>query len=233
MKQFIVNSLWWLTLCLAIFLLIAHTFLFENINVDNISVTLLVVIFLSPFISSIRKIKFGDFEAEIDPKEVRKIKEGVEAQLADMPTKQEEVFISNLSNQIIELANNDIVLALAKLRIEIERIIFRLHSALNIQVKVKGRYSLTKMISDLTQRELVPSEVYGSLRQVISICNRAVHGEEIRSQDAKMIIEAGVDLLKILYSVYPDIIAAHVIEEIPIRNDELENLRNSKYKVNK
>src|SRR5437762_10796566 len=88
MKRFIVNHVWWITLLLGLGMLAAHTFSFDRVKVDNTSIILLVVILLSPFISAITRIKYGDFEAEIDPKEVQKIKNEVSAQAisANEPT---------------------------------------------------------------------------------------------------------------------------------------------------
>src|SRR5438552_11689266 len=83
MKRFIINHVWWITLVLGVAMLLAHSFSFSRIKVDNTSIILLVVILLSPFISAITKIKFGEFEAEIDPKEVQKIKDQVTAQVSD------------------------------------------------------------------------------------------------------------------------------------------------------
>jgi hypothetical protein len=79
MKRFIVNHVWWITLLLGLGMLLAHTFSFNVVKVDNSSIILLLVIFLSPFISAITKIKYGDFEAEINPKEVQKIKNELSA----------------------------------------------------------------------------------------------------------------------------------------------------------
>ena len=72
------RHLWWVTSLLALGMLITHSVPDKNITVDNTSIILLIIIFLSPFISAIKKIKFGDFEAEIDSKEVQKIKADVE-----------------------------------------------------------------------------------------------------------------------------------------------------------
>jgi len=83
MKKFLINNLWWVTLLLALVFLVSHALAFDKIKVDNTTIILLLVILISPFISAIKKIKFGDFEAEIDPKEVRRIKEDVEAKMAE------------------------------------------------------------------------------------------------------------------------------------------------------
>lgn len=84
MKKFIINNLWWVVFIIAAILLIAHIFSFKTIKVDNTTITLLILILISPFISAIKKIKFGDFEAEISSKEVQKVKEGVDAKLSEI-----------------------------------------------------------------------------------------------------------------------------------------------------
>jgi hypothetical protein len=89
MKRFLVINLWWITLVVAFTMLIAHTQPYRDIKVDHISIILLLVIFLSPFILAIKKIRIGDFEAEIDPAEVAKLKEQV-SKVSD-PDKAEQV----------------------------------------------------------------------------------------------------------------------------------------------
>jgi hypothetical protein len=74
-------------------MLAAHTFSLDRIKVDNTSIILLLVILLSPVISAITRIKYGDFEAEIDPKEVQKLKNEVSAHVinANEPPDNSEI----------------------------------------------------------------------------------------------------------------------------------------------
>ena len=81
MKQFIRQHLWWLTCTVALLLLVAHTLRLATLTVDSTSILLLVVMLVSPFVAAIKKIKFGEFEAEIDPAEVKKSKDETEAAL--------------------------------------------------------------------------------------------------------------------------------------------------------
>ena len=99
---------------IALAMLVSHTLSIEPIKVDQVSVILLIVILLSPFILAIKKIKIGDFEAEIDSNEVQKIKEQVSKVAgSDKSTQMPE--IQNAIQEINELVGSDPVLALAKL----------------------------------------------------------------------------------------------------------------------
>jgi hypothetical protein len=75
MKHFIRQHLWWLTCIVALLLLVAHTLRLATLTVDSTSILLLVVMLVSPFVAAIKKIKFGEFEAEIDPAEVKRLKD--------------------------------------------------------------------------------------------------------------------------------------------------------------
>ena len=119
MKKFIVNHVWWITLLLGLAMLLAHTFSFSVIKVDNTSIILLLVIFLSPFISAITKIKYGDFEAEIDPREVQKLKNEVSAQAVNANESAQNSEVEQTIINISTLVESDPILALAKLRIEL------------------------------------------------------------------------------------------------------------------
>jgi hypothetical protein len=119
-KRFLVINLWWITLSVALLLLVSHTISFNPVKVDHVSVILLLVIFLSPFLSAIKKIKIGDFEAEIDPSEVRKIREEVSKVATSNKTDQLPEIETTISN-IKRLLESDPVLALAKLRLELEK----------------------------------------------------------------------------------------------------------------
>lgn len=75
MRGFVLRNLWWMTSLLAFLLLVIHSLPGQKVIVDSTSVILVLIVFLSPFVSAVRKIKFGEFEAEIDPKEVQRIRD--------------------------------------------------------------------------------------------------------------------------------------------------------------
>jgi hypothetical protein len=52
-----------------------------------------------------------------------------------------------------------------------------------------------KMLSALANADIVPRSMARSTQDAIAMCNRAIHGEDIRGQDARSLIEAGTALL--------------------------------------
>lgn len=230
MKKLIFPHAWWLTLVIGLAMLIAHTFSFKLVKVDNISIILLLVILLSPFISAITKIKYGDFEAEIDPKEVQKIRSDVSAQVSttDSPTQNPEIELTVTT--IIKLVESDPILALAKLRIELEKVLNRLYRITHEDVPSKKYVPLGQIVQTLTNEEIIPREVAHSTREVISICSRAIHGEDIRQQDAKSVAESGVSLLTKLH-FYASNYVLDIKDSMPIDKEALDDLWNAQYRV--
>ena len=72
-RRFVVKHLWWVVLTGALALLVVHSIGVTAVIVDNTSLVLLLIILASPFIAAIRKIKIGEFEAEIQPDEVKRV----------------------------------------------------------------------------------------------------------------------------------------------------------------
>ena len=65
----------------------------------------------------------------------------------------------------------------------------------NIVNKQKRPMSAGQLAYSLSTAEILPKDIAQSIREVISICNRAIHGEEIRHQDAISVVEVGTSLL--------------------------------------
>ena len=172
---------------LGLSMLLAHTFSFSVVKVDNTSIILLVVIFLSPFISAITKIKYGDFEAEIDPKEVQKIKNEVSAQVLETNEPAQNSEIERIVDSLSRLVESDPILALAKLRIELEKVVNKLYRMSNREDKSNKVMPLTQLIQRLSNAGILPKDIARTTRDVISISNRAIHGEDIRKQDAESV----------------------------------------------
>jgi hypothetical protein len=91
------------------------------------------------------------------------------------------------------------VIALAKFRIEIERRLRRLYQQTNPTGQAATRpATLGSMIRELTAREVLGEAFGNALSNMVSISNRAIHGEDIRDVDARQIINSGSDLLEFL-----------------------------------
>ena len=55
---------------------------------------------------------------------------------------------------------------------------------------------MTQMIRELEEINSISSETGNLLRKVLSVANRAIHGEYVRSADAVGIAEVGVGILE-------------------------------------
>ena len=233
MKKFLVNHMWWITLILAFVMLIAHTLSFDIIKVDNTSIILLVIILLSPFSTAITKIKFGDFEAEVSPEEVRKIKEQFEARAKDTNKSEQdsEPEIERITENIQSLVDTDQVLSLAKLRIELEKILNKLYQfSINEKQRPEKSLSAGQLVYKLERTGILSPDVSVPTRKVISICNRAIHGEDIRQQDVKSVVDVGVKLLReISWQVKDYVLEPAKTEEID--HAALEEFQEAKYQV--
>lgn len=213
-------------------MLIAHTLSFQPIKIDNTSIILLLVILLSPFISAITKIKIGDFEAEIDPKEVKRIREEVSAQIteseSDAPRQVLEA--ENTTKSIKALADTDPILALAKLRIELEKALNKLYRITHKDNRDRRSKTAGQLVHILSNTEILPPEIARSTREVISICNRAIHGEDIQREDAESVVASGSSLLYQL-SFYMTEYLLKPFESTTIDKATLDQFWNSRYKV--
>lgn len=220
MRLFLIKNLWWLTFLLALMLLISHSLKVATLSVDSTSILLLIIMLISPFVAAIKKIKYGDFEAEIDPKEIQRIKSEAEKNIDfSIQGDNEQPEINKTTDSIKKIAESDAVLALAKIRIEIEKILMLIARTSSIET---NRISLGALVNKLSNQEIISSGISSSLREVISICNRAIHGEAISEDSAKTIIDLGVEIIDDLYWLYKEqAVVAPIINEEIITTEEV------------
>jgi hypothetical protein len=232
-RKFIVTHLWWVVLVVALAMLISHSFGVRGIVVDNISLILLALVLISPFVAAIKKVKIGEFEAEIEPEEVKRVAQQVEKSLPPpAPTPSLVPEISETAAAIASLAETDLVVALAKLRIELETRLRRIHQRINSHGSVRKRpVALSYVIRELVTREVFGQDFGKSLLDVISICNRAIHGEDIRDIDARQIINTGSDLLEFLERTVHEYAATHPLEKKVITPQERDEFASGRYRL--
>lgn len=232
MKRFLQRNTWWIGLTIAAILLFAHTTELFDLQVDSTALILLGIILLSPLVSSLKRIKYGELEAEIGSDEVKKIKEQVPQDLKEVPSSlgpRLEVF--DAIDKIRELVDTDVILALAKLRIELEKVITKLHRLTQPPSQRRRPFwSLVRIVRELSQTEVIPEDLVGPITQVLSICNRALHGEDIRSADARSIVDIGTSLLERLYFQAKEV-GSEPDETEPITHETLEDFQEARYRV--
>jgi len=232
-RQAVIKHLWWIIATAAIALLICHSLQIATITVDTTSLVLVVIILLSPFVAAIKRIKIGEFEAEIDPEEVKRVIEEV-ATKVPAPGPAEAMVADGDDPAVItirELAKTDLIVALAKLRIELEKRLRRLYRRSSHSHVESRAAPLHQIIRDLAAREVIPHDLESSIRDVVALCNRAIHGESIREQDARAVISAGAELLLVCDRSIREYGVAHPIEKATITNSEVEVYRSAHYRV--
>lgn len=231
MRQFLLHNVSWVVFLIALALLISHVVGWKQITVDTTTLLLLALLLVSPFIEQLRKIKVGEFEAEIAPSEVKKVKSEVDKSLgtgeAREPIAPE---VRSVGDDLIDLLDRDHVLALAKLRIELEQALTRLHLLTTPTTRQRRHAGLNRLVGDLVRSGILPAQQSEPLREVISLCNRAVHGEHVRPTDARSIIDIGISILEEIDSILEEFIVKP-IETHPLSPSDVSAYMGAKYRV--
>lgn len=196
-KKFNVESIPFLKILL-IALLLLHGLLDKYFKIDNTTILLILLFILFPYIPLIKKIKFGDFEAEITHEDVKNI----ENKIKQIPKKEEKVIESKKSEDLQTLAKTDPTLAMAKVRIEIEK---KVRSLGEIYLKKSFNYSnLHVLVLELRKNGFIGNTLESLLQDVISVANRAIHGESIEKKDAERVIDYAGRVIEELDNVVID-----------------------------
>ncbi|MCW8965400.1 MAG: hypothetical protein OQK82_01740 [Candidatus Pacearchaeota archaeon] len=216
-------------LFLVLNILLLH--LAKIVQADYVTVLLLLLLLsIVLFVPNLRKIKWGEFEAEIDYDQVKKVEKKmenlpeIEEEKSDTPRK---TYADTVYEEIYSVSKTDHILALAKLRIELERILGKIVSFHSPNNKKLG---LFRFIMFLEDNNILDKSYISPLKDIIGMCNRAIHGEEVRKDIAYSIIDIGVDLLERLYEEYEDLVIKPLERKV-INLEDVEKHLESKYEV--
>lgn len=174
----------------ALLIALAHL-IWPKLTIDAITVILLfiaLVPWLAPLFKSIElpggwKIEFQDFErarTEAD-------KVGLLAQSAETQSRKEYSF------QLV--AKEDPKLALAGLRIEIEKRLIEIAKSNGLNAEKAG---VGRLLNMLSERELLSQQQRSVLADMIGLLNAAVHGGDIDDRAADWALDVGPRLLNTL-----------------------------------
>lgn len=231
MRQRVIHSIPWIVFLIALILLVSHLLAWERITIDSTTLILLAILLLSPFIEQIRRIRVGEFEAEIAPTEVKKVKLEADRRLGTGATREATApEIRTVGEDLLDLLDKDHVLALAKLRMELERTLNRLYVSSAPNAKQRRQLGLNRLVGALVQSEVLPTQLSGPVREIIYLCNRAVHGEHIRPDDARSIVGIGIQVLEHIDSIIEEFMVKP-IKTKPISSSEVQAYRDAKYRV--
>lgn len=176
----------------AILLAAGHLFV-QWLTLDPLSLGLIVlaiVPWLVPMLRSVElpgglKIELRDFKALEEEAQEAGILEGDERD-ADEGSSQYSFLL---------VADSDPVLALAGLRIEIERKLIELSEAAGLEFRRAG---VGRLLNNLDRRELLPRETSAFLRDILELLNQAVHGAEVEPDAAAWVLDRGPQILRTL-----------------------------------
>jgi hypothetical protein len=179
-------------------LLFLHTIKWNRVQVDGSTLALLGLLAVLPYLHMIRKIKVGEFEAEIGSDEVEKIRDKHADDLP--PVKRPVTSPESAEPTIMGLVRQDPPIGLVKLRIELEQVLRRIAQSAGI-TSSHTYLSLGQMTRELQHRGGLPPEVVGALRDLVPLLNRAAHGEFIRTDDAEELALLGLRVLEQLQTI--------------------------------
>jgi len=231
MRKRLIHIIPWIVFLIALVLLASHLLAWEQIKIDSTTLILLAILLLSPFIEQIRRIRVGEFEAEIAPTEVKRVKSEVDRRLGTSETpKPLAPDIRTIAEDLLDLLDKDYVLALAKLRMELERTLNRLYVLSTPNDKQRTQLGLNRLVSELVRSEVLPTQLSGPIREVFYLCNRAVHGEQVRPDDARSIVGIGIQVLEHINSIVKEFMVKP-IETNTISSTEAQAYMDAKYRV--
>ncbi len=165
-------------------LLILVRLIWPNINIDSITLGLLVVAVL-PWLSVL--IESAEFPGGWKVK-FRDIKDAGDKIIGDEPLPSEQ---PKPEASYLEIADTDPNLALVGLRIEIEKRIRTLGSHFNFPINK----SLKNLILDLRLKNVLPHDVANGLLELIRAGNSAAHGAWVEKNVADWAITSGRNIL--------------------------------------
>lgn len=183
-----------------------------KIDINEYTLALLLILMLAPIFNHISKIKIGSIlEAEITKEYHEKVIKLYESTEGDVNSKKSDKkptteFVSEASESIknnvaykyqdiINTSNISLVAGIVKLRNNLENQLLFLY-----KLKHQDNYQnigALSCIDLLLKEDIITQNLAVSLREVIDIANRAIHGNgDIRAEDVKLAILAGVNLLE-------------------------------------
>ena len=95
------------------------------------------------------------------------------------------------------LALHDPLLALAKLRIDIERELRRLAYENDLPSDAR-RLGISRLMQLLAEKEILSSRLVAAVNSILPVCNDAIHGSDIPRETALSVLSVGADVLSLL-----------------------------------
>ena len=174
------------TLC-ALILAIAHL-IWPNIAIDAITLALVVIAILPWLAPLVKSLELpGGWKVEFQELQKAASRADTAGLLAAVPSRSEGSF------SFQSISKRDPNLALAGLRIEIEKRLSKLAEVNN--VALRRPMGIGQLLRALAQREVLTNEERSILSDMVNMLNAAVHGATVDRQSADWAIDVGPRLL--------------------------------------
>lgn len=196
------------------FMLIIIHAIFPEYAIDNITLALIILILIPGLAPSIimiipglarylKSIKVGVFEVHFFREEIEHLENVSKRSPEILYGRELQSWILSRGPDEIEPTRQDLLrfdpnLALASLRIDIERKVKQIAKQKDIFI---NRKSLGAILKKLYHNEVIGSSEYDTLISVIDICNKAVHAERIDKFAASKVLDIGEYALFYLNSI--------------------------------
>jgi hypothetical protein len=177
---------------IAIVLVIVHI-IWPNLTVDLITVALLVIAII-PWLGSLFKIVELPGGVKIEYHELQKVTES--AKKAGLLKKKSTKGSRSVKKPVYqEIASEDPNLALAGLRIEIEKRLIEIAKSREIQVDKTGIGTLSRI---LKEKNILTNQEYSVILDMVVLLNSAVHGAKVGNDATKWALDTGTQILHAL-----------------------------------
>lgn len=165
-------------------------------------------------------IKFGDIKNEIRNSQTQTFNATIhgygppppDSKLPDLDTKIDNLVKTQGQGQVGELNNNgsehavpDENLDLFKIRYTIEQQLKRIwfsrfgdHPTVGFQIRYQP---ITNMIRELRNFALIDTNFYDILKEILSICNYAIHGNDLTEKQISFVKKHANQVIKYLYKI--------------------------------
>ena len=175
------------TLC-ALILAIAHL-IWPNIAIDAITLALVLIAILPWLAPLVKSLELpGGWKVEFQELQKAASRADTAGLLAAVPSRSEDSF------SFQSISKRDPNLALAGLRIEIEKRLSKLAEVNNVEQR-RGPMGIGQLLRALAQREVLTNEERSILSDMVNMLNAAVHGAIVDRQSADWAIDVGPRLL--------------------------------------
>lgn len=215
----------------AIALLVVHMIYPDKFRIDAVTLGLLAIILISPYLRFITRIRFGEFAVDINRMQVEELERKTRAvpMAGEKPTAKR---VSDLPEMLFQIAESDAPLAIIKLAIELENRLRRLAELVSISEKVElpARASIRPLSQFLLKRGVIDHSVFDAIFVLADMRNKVVHGGRVEAEYAIRVLDSGVSLMQHLESLLEEEIVKPT-EIQKITKEEVVETSEARYKI--